>query len=104
MVNSQDNPKKKPKLGTTFVIGQPVNETYLHLNSSIAQNEDGSSSKLSARKLIGKTVVIMGILNRANSEQIHILGRQDQKDFYRGLDKIFANVDKALIAEELLAP
>ncbi|MEM9649750.1 MAG: hypothetical protein AAF969_14830 [Bacteroidota bacterium] len=101
------HPKPKPKsirIGSVYIIGKPVNETYLYLESKLHQFESQTQSiSLSSHKLIGKMVSIVGILNRANSKAIYILGRRDQKDFYKGLTRIYADLENALVAKELLA-
>ncbi|SHG51346.1 hypothetical protein [Flagellimonas flava] len=103
LVHSKSKPKSI-RIGSVYIIGKPVNETYLYLESNLPQYESHDQSiSLSSHKLIGKMVSIVGILNRANSKAIYILGRRDRKDFYKGLTKIYADLENALVAKELLA-
>lgn len=92
---------KEVKLGTTFTIGPAANNSYLFLGKTIGEIGPEENSTLPKNKLIGQKAKIAGIINRSSGFKIHVLRRQDGKNFYHSLAKIYADVTSALIAKEL---
>ncbi|RDY59528.1 hypothetical protein [Flagellimonas nanhaiensis] len=88
-------------LGLSFILGNPVNYTYLFIGKTLLEASPDGSSTLSKTKLVGQTVVVTGIVHRSKGLKIYVLRRSDNKDFYHGLPQIYADVPSAIVAQEL---
>lgn len=90
------------RLGATFTIGKPVNINYLHIHDSPLNNESSQSLHPIPGRLLHQIVEIIGILELSNARQRVILQRKDKQDFYEGLGRVYADMDQAMVAKELI--
>ncbi|MDC6365439.1 MULTISPECIES: hypothetical protein [Flavobacteriaceae] len=100
-IAKENDIQQEIKLGTTFTIGLAANNSYLFLGKTIAEVGPEENSTLPKNKLIGQKAKIAGIINRSSGFKIHVLRRQDGKNFYHSLTQIYADVARALVAKEL---
>lgn len=90
--------------GAIFIIGKPVNKTYLYLSTALSKETLNPALHLPPTKLIGQSVVVASVLKISDGSQICVLSRTNNKDFYPGLTVLYAWVDNAIIGKELLLP
>ncbi len=94
---------KKVKLGATFKIGRPANASYLFLENSLPKVNRNRKIMIPVNRLVDQVVTIIGIVERANQKKTAILQRMDKNHFCEGQQKIYADVENAVIAQELIA-
>ncbi|PRX56569.1 hypothetical protein [Flagellimonas meridianipacifica] len=92
------------KLGANFKVGNPANAAYLFLWNSLKQKINYlHKSDLPSNHMVDQVVTITGILKRKNNTYTAILERKDKNEFYKGLQKIYADIDNAVVARELIS-
>lgn len=89
------------KLGASFRIGMPANQSYLYIQESMTSKKS-NLNVLHPKKLFNQIVVATGILELSNSKQKAILERRDKTDFYAGLRRIYVDINDAIIAKEVI--
>ncbi|MEL6304483.1 MAG: hypothetical protein AAGL29_14820 [Bacteroidota bacterium] len=94
---------KKVKLGAAFKIGRPANASYLFLENSLPKVNPNRKIMIPVNRLVDQVVTIIGIVERANQKKTAILQRMDKNQFCEGQQKIYADVENAVIAQELIA-
>ncbi|MEM9361592.1 MAG: hypothetical protein AAGA43_03105 [Bacteroidota bacterium] len=94
----------KVELGANFKVGNPANAAYLFIWNSLKQKVNSlHKSQLPSRLLVDQVVTITGILRRKNNICTAILERKDKNEFDKGLHKIYADIDNAVVARELIS-
>ena len=92
-------------LGANFKVGNPANAAYLFIWNSLKQKVSSlHKPQLRSRLLVDQVVTITGILKRKNNTYTAILERKDRNEFDKGLHKIYADIDNAVVAKELISP
>ncbi len=110
-----DNEKKKSapyipvkmhdlRLGANFRVGNPANGNYLFLwNSLKRRRATFNDSNLQSKHMVDQIVTITGLLKSKNNSYTAILERKDKIEFSKGIFKVYADVDNAVIAQELIS-
>ncbi|TAI47913.1 hypothetical protein [Flagellimonas allohymeniacidonis] len=93
----------KLELGTTFRVGNPANNSYLFLSDSLNPKISTFKVDVPVSALVDEVVTITGILELSNAKRRAVLERKDQAVFYDGQNRIYADVDNAIVAQELIA-
>lgn len=92
------------QIGSNFRVGNPANAAYLFLWNSLKQKINYlHKTDLPSSHMVDQVVTVTGILKRKNNTYIAILERKDKSEFFQGLRKIYADIDKAVIARELIS-
>nr|WP_298996818.1 hypothetical protein [uncultured Allomuricauda sp.] len=92
------------ELGANFRVGNPANAAYLFIWNSLRQKINYlHKPELPSNQMVDQVVTITGILKRKNNTYTAILQRKDKNEFYKGLNKIYADIDNAVIARELIS-
>lgn len=92
----------KLQVGTTFRVGNPANRSYLFLSDSLKPNTSTFNQEVPIGNLVDQIVTIKGILELSDSRTA-ILERKDNGHFFKGQNRIYADVDNAVVAKELIA-
>ncbi len=93
----------KLEVGSTFKVGNPANRSYLFLSDSLNPKVSTFKVDVPVSALVDEIVTITGILELSNAKRTAVLQRMDQTSFYDGQSRIYADVDNAIVAQELIA-
>ena len=92
------------KLGANFRVGNPANAAYLFLWNSLKQKMSYlHKPDLPSGHMVDQIVTITGILKRKDNIYTAILERKDKHEFYKGLRRIYADIENAVVARELIS-
>ncbi|MEM9078397.1 MAG: hypothetical protein AAGC43_15240 [Bacteroidota bacterium] len=92
------------QIGSNFKVGNPANAAYLFIWNSLKQKINYlHKTDLPSNEMVDQVVTVTGILKRKNNTYTAILERKDRNEFFKGLHKIYADVDNAVIAKELIS-
>ena len=91
------------KIGTTFRVGNPANRSYLFLSDSLKPKYSTFRLDVPISDLVDQIVTIKGILERGKNQRTVILKRRDNGQFFGEQDRIYADLDNAVVAKELIA-
>lgn len=91
------------QVGTTFRVGNPANRSYLFLSDSLKPKTSTLGlEEVPIGNLVDQIVTIKGILELSDTRTA-ILERKDNGHFFKGQNRIYADVDNAVVAKELIA-
>ena len=92
------------QLGANFRVGNPANAAYLFLWNSLKQKMNyRHKPDLPSNHMVDQVVTITGILKRKDNTYTAILERKDKHEFYKGLRKIYADIENAVVLRELIS-
>ncbi len=92
------------KLGANFRVGNPANAAYLFIWNTLKKKINYlHKPDLPSSHMVDQVVTVTGILKRKNNTYTAILERKDRIEFYGGLRKIYADIDNAVVAKELIS-
>lgn len=92
---------RKPSVGQFLQIGKPSKRCYEYIHHSLNHNSHTLSELQDLLKLEGATVKIISILKMRNGSEIAVLRKKDEKNFLRGIDKLFADLNRSMKSKEL---
>lgn len=99
--DSESPEQRVPAVGSFVRIGKPSSRYYEHIYHSLNYNAHRLSDLQSLLKLEGITVKVISILKMKTGAKIAVLHKKEGGNFLTNIEKLFANLDKALDTKEL---
>ena len=93
--------KRLLAVGSFAQIGKPSSRYYEHIYHSLNHNAHQLSDLQALLKLEGITVKVTSILKMKTGDKIAVLHKKEGGNFLANIEKLFANLDKALETKEL---
>ncbi|MFK7811199.1 MAG: hypothetical protein AB8B59_01820 [Maribacter sp.] len=97
-----ERPKdRKPSVGQFLRIGRPSKRCYEYVHHSLNYSSHTLKDLQGLLKLEGTKVKIISILKMRNGSEVAVLRKNDEKNFFKSIDKLFADLHKGIASKEL---